>query len=153
MSFVDEGLKGPSVFGSFDRPRVQKFFNKPSLTRQEFKQDCDLGLLLKRFGRTPEGKRALESAYGFAQNLRFEDVSAVPDFRTARDAVNAANERFMALPALLRRRFNNDPAEFLDFALNPSNLDEMRALGLAKPLAQEPERVAEAASSTPPVKG
>ena len=31
------------------RERVQIFFDEPSLTRQEFKDECDLGLILKRF--------------------------------------------------------------------------------------------------------
>ena len=116
------------------RERVKLFFNKPSLTRQEFKAECDLGLLLKRFGRTPEGQQVLKNARGFAEGLRFDDVSCVPDFRAARDAVNAASASFMALPAIVRRRFNNDAAEFLDFVQNPANLDEARALGLCKPL-------------------
>lgn len=121
------------------RERVQKFFSKPSLTRQEFRDECDLGLLLKKFGRTPEGRAALTNAQGFAEGCRFDDVTAVPDFRAARDAVNAANASFMALPAVVRRRFDNDPASFLDFLQNPSNLDEARRLGLCKPAVSVPE--------------
>lgn len=116
-----------------DRVRVQKVFKKPSLTRQEFKNDCDLSLLLKRFARTPEGRAALQNVQGYAQNAQFYDVSNVPDYRSALDQVSAANAKFMALPAILRKRFDNDPANFLDFVLNPANLDECRALGLANP--------------------
>lgn len=121
-----------------ERKRVQKFFNQPSRTKQEFKDECDLGLIIKKFGKTPEGRKALENASGYALDARFEDVSAVPDFRTARDLVNAANEKFMALPAILRRRFENDAAQFLDFVQNPENLEEMRTLGLAKPAPVPP---------------
>lgn len=121
--------------------RVQKFFNKPSLTRQEFKEECDLSLLLKRFARTPEGLAALQNAQGFVANARFEDVSNIPDYRTALDQVNLANESFMSLPAVVRRRFDNDPANFLDFVSNPANLDECRALGLAKPKEVVPTSV------------
>lgn len=115
------------------RVRVQKVFTKPSLTRQEFKDDCDLGLLLKKFGKTAEGRYMLQNMQGFAEGARFEDVSGIPDFRAARDAVNAANASFMALPAIVRRRFDNDPALFIDFIENPSNLEEARSLGLVKP--------------------
>ncbi|QGH72669.1 MAG: scaffold protein [Microviridae sp. ctnrr37] len=121
--------------------RVQKFFTKGSKTRQEFKQDCDLALLLKKFGKTPEGQRALANATGYAETARFADVSAVPDFRAARDAINAATASFMALPALVRRRFNNDAAEFLDFIQNPANQDEARTLGLCKPAHQDAAEV------------
>lgn len=126
------------------RERVQKVFSKPSLTRQEFKQDCDLALLLKKFGRTPEGQAALRNASGYAQNARFADVSAVPDFRAARDIINAAQADFMALPAIVRRRFNNDAAEFLDFVQDPKNLDEARSLGLCKPAPQDAAEVPKA---------
>jgi len=119
------------------RPRVKYVNNEPSLTRQEFKDECDLGILLQRFCKTPEGRAALQAASGFAEGCRFEDVSMVPDFRAARDLINAASEKFGALPAIVRRRFGNDPAEFLDFMQNPANLDEARTLGLCKPALQD----------------
>lgn len=116
-----------------ERKRVQKVFTKPSLTRQEFKENCDLSLILKKFGKTPEGRAALQNAQGYAENAQFYDVSVVPDYRAALDQINAANAKFMALPAILRRRFDNDAAQFLDFVLNEDNLEECRKLGLAKP--------------------
>lgn len=124
-----------------ERKRVQKFFTKGSKTRQEFKQECDLHSLVKKFGRTPEGRRALANAQGFAETCQFGDVSAVPDFRAARDAINASNAAFMALPPKVRRRFENDPAEFLDFMQNPANLEEARFLGLCKPAPQDAAEV------------
>lgn len=38
---------------------------------------------------------------------------------------------FMTLPASVRERFANDPGEFLKFAEDPANLDEMVDMGLA----------------------
>lgn len=119
------------------RPRVQKFFPEPSLTRQEFKDECDLELILKRFGSTEAGMAAIQNAVDLS-NLRFDDVSAVPDFRAARDQIMQAEAKFMALPAQVRARFDNDAALFLDFATDPKNLDEMRAMGLANPKPVEP---------------
>jgi len=134
------------------RPRVKKVFKKPSLTRQEFKQDCDLGLILKRFGKTPEGQHALRNAQGFVEGLQFGDVSSVPEYRQYRDIVNAAEAKFMALPAIVRRRFDNDPAQFLDFMADSRNKEEGIRLGLIKPQVESPVKAADAASSTPPVK-
>lgn len=120
------------------RPRVQIFFDDcPSLTRQEFKDECDLGKILERFRRTPEGEEAFRSASGFAEECRFDDVSCVPDFRASRDTIIAAEAKFMALPPMVRRRFDNDAAAFLDFVQDPKNLDEARALGLCKPAPQD----------------
>lgn len=119
-----------------ERKRVQIFFDEPSLTRQEFKDQCDLGKLLKRFCQTPEGLAALQNAQGHVPGSVFADVSAVPDYRQYRDAVNAAEASFMALPATVRRRFNHDTAEFMDFISDSSNRDEAKALGL---LREEPQ--------------
>ena len=120
------------------RERVQIFFNDPSLTRQEFKDECDLGKILQRFKATPDGRAALQNATGFAETCQFGDVSAVPDFRAARDAVIKANASFMTLPPVVRRRFDNDPAAFLDFMQNPSNELEARSLGLLNPKVEAP---------------
>lgn len=125
--------------GFVSRPRVKKFFPLPSLTRQEFRDECDLEIILKRFGSTEAGMAAIQNAIDLSK-LRFDDVSAVPDFRAARDHVIAAEAKFMALPAIVRQRFDNDAALFLDFATNPDNLDEMRAMGLANPKPVEPEK-------------
>lgn len=121
-----------------ERKRVQIFFNDESLTRQEFKDECDLDLMLKRFKRTPEGRAALANASGFAEGAQFLDVSSIPDFQSARAQLAQANASFMALPAKLRRRFENDSAQFLDFVLNPANAEEVRELGLCKPKEQSP---------------
>jgi len=116
---------------AFTRPRVQKVFKKPSLTRQEFREQCDLGKTIERFRKTPEGRLALAKAQGVVGG-QFLDVSGVPDYRTALDNVSRANEAFMRLPALVRRRFGNDPALFLDFCSDPRNSDELIKLGLAE---------------------
>lgn len=112
-----------------DRKRVQKFFTLPSKTKQEFKDDCDLGKIIKRFSKNPEGLQALLNA----SPGRFEDVSNIPDYRTYRDILNRAEASFMALPAIVRKRFGNDAASFVDFCKDPKNLGELRTLGLARP--------------------
>jgi len=114
------------------------FKDEVSLTRQEFKDECDLELTIKRFSRTDEGRQALAKAQGFIGG-RFEDVSDIPDYRTALDQVQRAKEAFERLPAMLRKRFDNDAALFLDFVDNPANLDELISLGLAKPKVESPE--------------
>ena len=53
------------------------------------------------------------------------------DYRSAFDQVKRADAAFEALPSMVRKRFNHDPAEFLDFCMDPKNQDELVALGLA----------------------
>jgi len=128
--------------------RVISRFNGPSLTRQEFKDECDLQKILARFSASPEGLEALQKARGFVES-RFEDVSGFVDFRTALEQVKRADEAFMQLPAAVRTRFDNDPALFLDFVDDPKNVDELVQMGLAT----RPVKVENSTDSTPPVKG
>ena len=56
------------------------------------------------------------------------------------DMVLAADDAFMALPANVRERFNNDPAELVDFISDVANRSEAIDLGLI-PLPGKPDGV------------
>lgn len=118
--------------------RVQKNFVNPSRTKQAFKDECDINMIVKKFKKV-NGVDFLD-VYKSSPNTGFYgDFSDVGDYRTMFDRVNAARASFEALPAQVRKRFNHDAAFFLDFCLDPRNLDELVKLGLAsKPLAQAP---------------
>lgn len=109
--------------------RVRLQFPNPSLTQQSFKDEVDINKIMKRFSR--QTKSDWLSQYRDCIGGDFGDFSDVVDYRTALDRVIAAKASFEALPAVLRKRFQNDPAEFLDYCMNPANLDEMVSLGLA----------------------
>jgi len=64
----------------------------------------------------------------------YGDFTNVPDLRTALDMVNDAKNRFMALPAKLRTRFDNDPANLWSFVNDPENADLAVTLGLLQKL-------------------
>src|SRR5580765_5072286 len=67
------------------------FFEK-SLTQQHFKDECDINEIVRRFGLTgklPENVKAPQ--YG--------DFTGLSDYQTALNAVIAADEAFMELPA------------------------------------------------------
>jgi len=55
------------------------------------------------------------------------------NFQEAWDAIRAAQQSFEAMPANVRKRFGNDPAEFTDFCMDPANREEMKRLGLLVP--------------------
>jgi len=124
--YVHPGVKFPPGFGK---------------TVQASKEEADINTIVKRFGLTGT----------LPQNVRTPlsgDFTNAIDFRTAMDAVVAAERSFAAMPAEVRKRFGNDPAEFVDFttAVGPdgslSNIEEMRRLGLAIP-AKPPEKAPE----------
>lgn len=94
-------------------------------TKQSMKDDCDINLIVKRYEKTGALPDMIRS------EPRYGDFSEVPTFQDALGIVHLAEEQFAALDAPLRRRFGNNPVEFLEFATNPSNIDEMIKLGLA----------------------
>lgn len=107
---------------------------EPSLTRQEFAAECDINSLMSQFEKTGILPTNLAT-----QPPRYLDVSDVPDLPTALNMLNDATAAFMALPAIVRRDFDNDPVKFIHFAENPDNVEKMRSWGLAPPAPLPPE--------------
>ncbi|QCQ84741.1 internal scaffolding protein [Blackfly microvirus SF02] len=101
----------------------------PSMTKQEFQHECDINNVIKAFSSsgmfTHVSAKAAMGAY--------EDLPESYDFQESLHQVEAARTAFMTLPAKLRARFDNDPAEFLNFTHNPANAEEMLTLGLREP--------------------
>lgn len=104
----------------------------PSMTRQEFKEECDINELMRRYKTSgiPLPQRPPQ----------FLDVTEVPSLMEARNIIIAAETAFMSLSAEVRETFGNDPARFVAFAQDPENLDQMRKWNLAPPpkAAEEP---------------
>lgn len=97
-----------------------------SLTEQHHKDEVDLNIVLARMGVT-DGSIPPE----IALNERFYgDFTEPLDLRSALDAVNRAKEQFAMLPAALRRRFHNNPAELYEFVSDRDNTEEAVKLGL-----------------------
>jgi len=96
-----------------------------SLAQQHFKDECDINNILRQFNLTgvlPESP--LSPRYG--------DFTGIGDYHTALNQVIAAEDEFMSLPATLRARFENDPAQLIEFLDKPENLDEAISLGLVE---------------------
>lgn len=118
-------------------PVTGKREQMPSMTKQEFQYECDINNVIKSFSATGMFKHVSANA-GLGA---YQDLPDAFDFQASLHEVQKAKEAFMTLPAKLRSRFGNDPADFLAFAQDPKNLDEMRTLGLAKPAPPAPPPV------------
>ena len=95
----------------------------PSLAQQHMKDECDINVIVERFGVTgllPQ--TPVSPQYG--------DFSGVTDYHSALNQINATMDDFMALPAQLRVRFDHDPVKLLEFLENDQNRDEAIHLGL-----------------------
>jgi len=110
-----------------------------SLAQQHFKDECDINNILRQFnvtGMLPQ--QTLSPRYG--------DFSGIGDYHTALNRVIAAQDEFEALPAQIRARFDNDPANLIEFLENEKNRPEAEELGLVEKIAAEAE---EAIVNTP----
>lgn len=107
--------KGPRVDTSKDDP----------ITQQSEKDDADINVIVERAkrGAVPPVGRNVPPMYG--------DFADIPtDLRDCLNMAKRAEDLFMSLDPNVRRRFNNDPVEMLDFLNDPKNRDEAYRLGL-----------------------
>lgn len=99
---------------------------KKKRTKQSFKNDCDINVLMARHRRgIPLSPDQLNQRQAI-----FADVSSIGDYQTIRHKIASAEAKFQTVPAAIRARFNNNPAQFLAFFNNPDNRDECIELGL-----------------------
>nr|QJB19378.1 MAG: internal scaffolding protein [Microvirus sp.]QJB19637.1 MAG: internal scaffolding protein [Microvirus sp.] len=106
----------------------------PSMAWQAARDEVDINNLVARFGRT-----GLPTAP--AAPVGIPDFTEVADFQSALNQVIEARRGFDQLPSRVRRRFDNDPGEFLSFVGDDGNLEEAISLGLVPkptPVAPEP---------------
>lgn len=144
-------VKGPYVRLPLIRmPSEGIEFTDPSMTKQSFKDECDVNNIMRRFNATGvvthvNGRRP-----------EFGDFTSVATFQESLNTVIEAESMFAELPAAIRDRFGNDPRQLLEFVADPDNRDEAVTLGIVKapepePAPQKVEVVnAPAADSSPP---
>lgn len=111
------------------QPKVSFPPDSRRFTRQEFKDECDINILMARYQSTGELPVLNQ---GTAQ---FLDVSASMQFQDSMNFIAEAQSMFAELPSRIRDRFRNDPVQFLDFCSNSSNRRELAELGLLSPEA------------------
>lgn len=101
-----------------------------TLTQQQFEEECDINTIVRRFNITGELPTGVHMP-------TYQDFDGIFDFRTAMEAIRTANESFDEMPAEVRARFHNDPAEFVDFCNDEANRAEAQKMGLVMAQAAE----------------
>lgn len=102
----------------------------PSMTQQQFKDEADINYIVSMY----DSSGVMPTFHGDGQPTQpvFGDFASLPD--NAQEMYNRmieAKNNFDNLPLAVRKRFNYDPAAFLEFVDNPENLDDLVAMGLA----------------------
>lgn len=111
-----------SVYKPHARVTLQTIL--PSRTKQEFKDECNINTIMTKYMKT--GLLDHVATY----QGRYEDVSTGVDLQEAYAIQERAETAFESLPAEMRKRFENDPVQFLNFVLDPENLKEVQEMGL-----------------------
>ncbi|AXL14451.1 internal scaffolding protein [Microviridae sp.] len=106
--------------------KTEKMVPAKSMTDQSFKKETDINLIIKKQINVPT-----------PENVIFADTTIMSDFQQQSDMIANVHEQFDRLPADLRYKFQNDPANLLEYMGNPENIDESIKLGL-RPSAGAP---------------
>lgn len=122
-------------------------FHEPSLTQQQFKDECEIESLLKAHN--------LGQVMGILNNHDqqplYGDVSEIPDFHVSQNHVARATEYFEGLPSDVRSRFNNSLSEFLTTLNNPDAREALTNMGVLKKAADTATDKADVQPVVPPV--
>lgn len=97
-----------------------------SLTVQSDAKEADINFIMDRYLKTRQMP-------GLARLPEFGDFTGISDFREALHAVRDAEALFMQLPAKIRAKMENDPAQFVEFCSTVENREELADLGLLAP--------------------
>lgn len=121
--------------------KISESFTTVGRTKQSFKAECDINNIMARFLKT--------GLLDFVQKNepRYLDTSGF-DYQSAAFKVAGAKSMFNELPARVRERFDNEPANFLYFMADERNREEAQQLGLLKPV-QAAEAAAAAKAVAP----
>ncbi len=106
------------------RVRIRKKFTLPTRAKQSFKAECDINVIMAKY-----------KARGIVTHVtkyqgHYADLPNEVDYHANLQAVMDAKAAFDSLPAKIRERFHNDPAQFLGFVQDPKNQSEIDKLGL-----------------------
>lgn len=100
-------------------------------TQQHAKDETDINIILKKFGVTHESARA-------SMPPSFINVPDHLDMQTVLQIVDQAEDSFLALPAEVRARFDNDLARYVGFVddrIRAGDTPTLREMGLVAPEA------------------
>jgi hypothetical protein len=107
----------------------------PSMTRQEFRDECDINVLMSKYDAHVIGG---PGNLGPMVPVYFDFADLPQDLMSYMEFMSGAEKAFMTLPAVVRKHFDNSALDFVAYASDPGNIAQMREWGLAAPLPTAP---------------
>lgn len=122
------------IYSQYNHPVSEGIeFTEPSMAQQQFKDESDINNLVDRNMRYKDPafvtKLQLSGKLNTSSPI-YGDFSEVSDYQHSLAVIENAQAQFNSLPSKVRARFNNNPAEMLDFCSNSANYEEGVSLGL-----------------------
>lgn len=118
----------------------------PSIVQASAANDCDINVLVKRFGIGAEAVPPMA-----ADPRYYGDFDLGLTLQGALDRIVDASEKFARLPVELRNRFDNSPAQLWRFVMDPRNAEAAVEMGLlARRSPVEPRSPVGPPSGNPP---
>lgn len=117
------------------RMRCDSVNTEPTMTQQQFADECDINNIMRRYQTTGEFTHVTGKSGSYA------DFSEIKDYHHMVETVRYAQEAFQVLPAAIRARFKNDPGSLLEFLQDKSNMAEAIQLGLVDAPASKSDSI------------
>ena len=123
------------------KPRQPTVIQGKTMTKQAHKAETDINQIMAKYIKTGilEHANNYSGQYGFATS---------DDFTASMQIVQDANDMFSELPAAVRKKFQNDPGQFLDFVQDPENEPQFYDMGLSNSPYEDPLEAAEILSAS-----
>lgn len=112
----------PTEYGPESNLKFEK-----TLTQQQFKDEQNINNIMRKYGAAAFSSQTQYLQQGFA------DFSKPVDFLTAKTLIVQAENHFNELPAELRKEFDNNPVNLVNFVKDEKNREKAIKLGLLDP--------------------
>lgn len=118
-------LKFKTKYDTIGKTLYQSKSDKPSLTDESYKQECDIDFIISNFV-----QRGIEPPQ---HQIDYGKQYTSDDFANAMQTVAECKTAYECLPATEKEKFNNSVTNYLDFISDPKNLKESYEKGYINP--------------------
>lgn len=129
--------------------KTGELVKEPSMTKQSFKDECDINNIVAKY----EATGILDHVNQAAARGVYEDLPSGLDLQAGLNIIAQAEEAFMALPAAARAEFKNDPVLFVEAFNNPTEANQELFIKLGLATDTRPPKAPAAPPAPPPPSG